>query len=132
MKSNREQLLDIFIKPLVDIKPSNIPLDKWLELIFCVYERPIEKYKARKNFKIINPRVVETPKYIPHKSICELKIHKNDIIIYREDRRDKTFVDCEIISDKFKYHYWIKMTPEEWLGYKEHMKGRKWKRRRLH
>lgn len=130
MKSIKDQISELFIQPIVIAKPERVSLDKWFELIFSTHERHIEKFKARKNFKIQRPRIVEVANQIPLSVSTPLQVHKNDLIIFREDERNKTFIDCEIISEKYRTSYWLKMKPEEWQECRKNLKERRWKRRR--
>lgn len=47
-----KEIYQYFIKPLLYLKPFNVHLQDWLEQVFCVEDRTIVRYRAKRKFKI--------------------------------------------------------------------------------
>lgn len=89
-------IFEIFVHPLIKLKPQNWHMQDWLEAMFLVEERSIRRYEALSNFDLpgklkVSANIVST--LIKHK-----KVKAKDNVWIRIDKTEPRKVDVEVFT----------------------------------
>ena len=108
-----QRIADLFIKPLIPLKPTNMSYKEWLRRIFHVETREISKYRARKPFNMLG-HYLETAN-VKTQGIGYRPVKRNDLLWVRTDSTMPDKVEIEIQSGVGSKSQVFELNQEEWM-----------------
>jgi hypothetical protein len=101
-------LLDLFISAYIRVKPDNVPAHDWLDEIFCVKERDITRYVARRRFDL--PGLFMCTPHEGIQGIGYRKVKAGSVLFVRRDSRTPDMIDVEYLGGPGKADQVFRLT----------------------
>jgi hypothetical protein len=107
-----KKIKDLFIKPLSKWRPEDMSMKEWLETLFHVRSREINKYKARKPFSMLGLYLAAAAK--PIQGVGFRRVKEGMEMFVRTDDMTPNAIYIEINNGHGGKDTVFLLTQEEW------------------
>lgn len=113
-------IANLFLGPILRMKPASSVLKSFLEQVFSIENREILKYQAKKSIKVPG-LYVEVPNK-PIEGSGYRRIKRGQKVWVRYDYRLPNIIELEFIGGKYNQSQWFKLNKFEWDSIKEDLR----------
>lgn len=103
---------ELFIKPLVILKPDRMSLKRWLENLFHTDDREIAKYRAKQSFNLMG--LYKETANVKVQGAGYRHVKWNALLWVRTDTATPDQIDIEIQSGTGNKSQVFQLNQEEW------------------
>lgn len=115
-----KNLYEYLIVPMVHNKPDNVSMKDWLDYLFCVSTRFIDRFVVNTDFKM--PGAYYAAANVPIPGMGFTKVKKGDILWIRYDTTVPDRFDIELIGTKGRWQLKdqvFRLTDLDWIKIKQ-------------